>query len=116
MSKKGKSDKFENGDFKIIQEPFYLPQGNEIAIFEAAHKNKLPVLLNGPTGSGKTRLVEHMAWRLNLPLYTVACHDDLSANDLTGRYIIKGDEVEWIDGPLLMAVHEGGLGLSGRSG
>ena len=68
MSKKGKSDKFENGDFKITQEPFYLPQGNEIAIFEAAHKNKLPVLLNGPTGSGKTRLVEHMAWRLNLPL------------------------------------------------
>jgi nitric oxide reductase NorQ protein len=109
MLKKGKSDKFENGDFKITREPFYLPQGNEIAIFEAAHKNKLPVLLNGPTGSGKTRLVEHMAWRLNLPLYTVACHDDLSANDLTGRYIIKGDEVEWIDGPLLMAVHEGGL-------
>ena len=109
MSKKEKSDKFENGDFKITREPFYLPQGNEIAIFEAAHKNKLPVLLNGPTGSGKTRLVEHMAWRLNLPLYTVACHDDLSANDLTGRYIIKGDEVKWIDGPLLMAVQEGGL-------
>jgi nitric oxide reductase NorQ protein len=109
MSKKEKSGNLENGDFKITREPFYLPQGNEIAIFEAAHKNKLPVLLNGPTGSGKTRLVEHMAWRLNLPLYTVACHDDLSANDLTGRYIIKGDEVEWIDGPLLMAVKEGGL-------
>jgi nitric oxide reductase NorQ protein len=109
MPKKEKSNKFENGDFKVTREPFYLPQGNEIAIFEAAHKNQLPVLLNGPTGSGKTRLVEHMAWRLNIPLYTVACHDDLSANDLTGRYIIKGDEVEWIDGPLLMAVQEGGL-------
>jgi nitric oxide reductase NorQ protein len=109
MSKKEKSEKFKDGAFKIAREPFYLPQGNEIAIFEAAHKNRLPVLLNGPTGSGKTRLVEHMAWRLNIPLYTVACHDDLSANDLIGRYIIKGDEVKWIDGPLLMAVQEGGL-------
>ncbi|MBI4764301.1 MAG: CbbQ/NirQ/NorQ/GpvN family protein [Deltaproteobacteria bacterium] len=109
MSKKEKSEKFENGAFKVSREPFYLPQGNEIAIFEAAHKNQFPELRNGPTGSGKTRLVEYMAWRLNIPLYTVACHDDLSANDLTGRYIIKGDEVKWIDGPLLMAVQEGGL-------
>jgi len=109
MSKKEKPEKFEDGAFKISQEPFYLPQGNEVVIFEAAHRNQLPVLLNGPTGSGKTRLVEYMAWRLNIPLYTVACHDDLSANDLTGRYIIKGDEVKWIDGPLLMAVQEGGL-------
>jgi nitric oxide reductase NorQ protein len=109
MSKNSRVEKFENAEFRISKEPFYLPQGNEMAIFEAAHANKLAVLLNGPTGSGKTRLVEHMAWRLNLPLYTVACHDDLSANDLTGRYIIKGDELEWIDGPLLMAVREGGL-------
>ncbi|MEW6185153.1 MAG: CbbQ/NirQ/NorQ/GpvN family protein [Thermodesulfobacteriota bacterium] len=109
MSRNKKSDPFDQVDFRINQEPFYLSQGNEIALFEAAHKNKLPVLLNGPTGSGKTRLVEYMAWRLNRPLYTVACHDDLSANDLTGRYIIKGDEVKWIDGPLLMAVREGGL-------
>jgi nitric oxide reductase NorQ protein len=109
MSKNSHSEQFENGEFRVSEEPFYLPQGNEIVIFEAAHANKLPVLLNGPTGSGKTRLVEHMAWRLKLPLYTVACHDDLSANDLTGRYIIKGDEVKWIDGPLLMAVREGGL-------
>jgi nitric oxide reductase NorQ protein len=109
MSRDKKTDPFDQIDFRIHQEPFYLPQGNEIALFEAAHKNKLPVLLNGPTGSGKTRLVEYMAWRLNRPLYTVACHDDLSANDLTGRYIIKGDEVKWIDGPLLMAVREGGV-------
>jgi nitric oxide reductase NorQ protein len=109
MTKHDKPGKIETGDFKVVKEPFYLPQGKEIEIFEAAHAHKLPVLLNGPTGSGKTRLVEHMAWRLGLPLYTVACHDDLSANDLTGRYIIKGDEVEWIDGPLLMAVREGGL-------
>ncbi|MBK5190137.1 MAG: CbbQ/NirQ/NorQ/GpvN family protein [Methanosarcinales archaeon] len=66
-------------------------------------------MLKGPTGSGKTRLVEYMAWKLGRPLFTVACHDDLSGNDLTGRYIIKGDEVEWIDGPLLMAVKNGGI-------
>ncbi|MCD6210950.1 MAG: CbbQ/NirQ/NorQ/GpvN family protein [Methanophagales archaeon] len=100
---------YENGGFEIKDEPFYLPQGNEIALFEAAFKKKLPVMLKGPTGSGKTRLVEYMAWKLEQPLYTVACHDDLSANDLTGRYIIKGDDVEWIDGPLLMAVKNGGI-------
>lgn len=104
-----KTDKTEHSDFYIPQEPFYLPQGSEIKIFETAYRQKLPVLLNGPTGSGKTRLVEHMAWRLGRPLFTVACHDDLGANDLTGRYIIKGDEVNWIDGPLLMAVREGGI-------
>lgn len=109
MAKHEKSKPNEHGDFRIHKEPFYLPQGREIEIFEAAFAHKLPVLLNGPTGSGKTRLVEHMAWRLNRPLFTVACHDDLGANDLTGRYIIKGDEVEWIDGPLLMAVREGGI-------
>jgi nitric oxide reductase NorQ protein len=99
----------ENGAFKIEREPFYLPQGEEIELFEAAYRNKLPVMLVGPTGSGKTRLVEYMAWKLDRPLYTVACHSDLSAGDLTGRYIIKGDEVQWIDGPLSMAVNSGGL-------
>ena len=100
---------YENGGFEIKEEPFYLPQGNEIALFEAAYENKLPIMLKGPTGSGKTRLIEYMAWKLGRPLYTVACHDDLSGNDLTGRYIIKGDDVEWIDGPLLMAVKNGGI-------
>jgi len=100
---------YENDSFEIKEEPFYLPQGNEVELFEAAYKNKLPVLLKGPTGSGKTRLIEYMAWKLGRPLYTVACHDGLSGNDLTGRYIIKGDEVEWIDGPLLMAVKNGGI-------
>jgi len=100
---------YENGSFEITEEPFYLPQGSEVALFEAAYRNKLPVMLKGPTGSGKTRLVEHMAWKLGRPLYTVACHDDLSGNDLIGRYIIKGGDVEWIDGPLLMAVKNGGI-------
>lgn len=99
----------DNGNFEISKEPYYLPQGNEIELFEAAFKNKLPVMLNGPTGCGKTRLIEYMAWKLTRPLYTVACHSDLSANDLVGRYIIKGDEVQWIDGPLLMAVNNGGI-------
>jgi len=109
MLKRLDSRLYENGSFEIKEEPFYLPQGNEVALFEAAYKNKLPVMLKGPTGSGKTRLVEHVAWKLGRPLYTVACHDDLSGNDLTGRYIIKGDDVEWIDGPLLMAVKNGGI-------
>jgi nitric oxide reductase NorQ protein len=100
---------YENESFAIKEEPFYLPQRGEIALFEAAYENKLPVMLKGPTGSGKTRLVEYMAWKLDRPLYTVACHDDLSGNDLTGRYIIKGDNVEWVDGPLLMAVKNGGI-------
>ena len=103
------SRKYEDGSFEIKDEPFYLPQGDEVELFEAAYENKLPVMLNGPTGCGKTRLIEYMAWKLKRPLYTVACHDDLSANDLIGRYLIKGDEVEWIDGPLLMAVNNGGI-------
>ena len=109
MAEPLKTEVLENGNFEIEQEPFYLPQGEEIDLFQAAYQNKLPVMLIGPTGSGKTRLVEHMAWKLGRPLYTVACHSDLSANDLTGRYIIKGDEVQWIDGPLSMAVKNGGI-------
>ncbi len=103
------SNAYGEAGFEIKEEPFYLPQGDEIALFEAAYRNKLPVMLKGPTGSGKTRLVEYMAWKLGRPLYTVACHEDLSGNDLIGRYIIKGDEVEWIDGPLLMAIKNGGI-------
>ncbi|WP_294931525.1 CbbQ/NirQ/NorQ/GpvN family protein [uncultured Paracoccus sp.] len=89
--------------------PFYLPQADEIAIFEAAAKNDLPVLLKGPTGCGKTRFVAHMAARLGRPLYTVACHDDLSAADLIGRYLLKGGETVWTDGPLTRAVREGAI-------
>jgi len=103
------SELYENESFELKEEPFYLPQGNEIEIFKAAYENKLPVMLKGPTGSGKTRLVEYMAWKLDRPLYTVACHADLSGNDLIGRYIIKGDEVEWVDGPLLMAIKNSGI-------
>ena len=89
--------------------PFYRPVGDECAVFEAAHANRLPLLLKGPTGCGKTRFVEHMAARLGLPLFTVACHDDLSAADLIGRYLLKGGETVWVDGPLTRAVRDGGI-------
>jgi nitric oxide reductase NorQ protein len=90
-------------------EPFYLPVGQEIALFEACHARRLPVLLKGPTGCGKTRLVEHMAWRLGRPLVTVACHEDLSASDLVGRYLVRAAETVWQDGPLARAVRAGAL-------
>ncbi|MGO1119973.1 CbbQ/NirQ/NorQ/GpvN family protein [Rhodovibrionaceae bacterium A322] len=89
--------------------PFYLPVGDECDVFTAAYKNALPLLLKGPTGCGKTRFVTHMAAQLGRPLYTVACHDDLSAADLIGRYLLKGGDTEWIDGPLARAVREGAI-------
>ena len=78
-------------------------------LFERAWKNQLPLLLKGPTGCGKTRFVAHMAARLSLPLHTVSCHDDLTAADLTGRYLLKGGDTVWADGPLTRAVREGGI-------
>ena len=89
--------------------PFYLPQGDECEIFATAAANNLPLLLKGPTGCGKTRFVAHMAASLGRPLYTVACHDDLSAADLIGRYLLKGGETVWVDGPLTRAVREGAI-------
>jgi nitric oxide reductase NorQ protein len=92
-----------------VEEPFYLPVGREIAIFEACHARRLPVMLKGPTGCGKTRFVEHMAWRLGRPLVTVACHEDLAASDLVGRYLVRAAETVWQDGPLARAVRAGAL-------
>ena len=89
--------------------PFYEPAGNEIDLFEHAHRNHLPVLIKGPTGVGKTRFVAFMAARLGLPLYTVACHDDLTAADLVGRHLIGDGATYWSDGPLTRAVREGGI-------
>ena len=93
----------------IETEPYYAAQGDEVAIFEAAWRNQLPVLLKGPTGCGKTRFMEYMAWRLHRPLVTVSCHDDLTSADLVGRYLIVGGETRWIDGPLSHAVRTGAL-------
>lgn len=89
--------------------PPYTPAGNECALFEHAWKRRVPLLLKGPTGCGKTRFVAHMAARLGLPLFTVSCHDDLTAADLTGRYLLQGGETVWVDGPLTRAVREGGI-------
>ena len=93
----------------IGREPYYLPVGKEIGLFEAAYHAKLPVMLKGPTGCGKTRFIEYMAWRLNRPLITVACHEDLSATDLVGRFLLEGDETVWHDGPLTTAVKHGAI-------
>lgn len=89
--------------------PFYLAVGDEIAVFEAAHRDGTAIMLKGPTGCGKTRFVEHMAWRLGRPLVTVACHDDLSASDLTGRFLIRGGDTVWQDGPLTLAARHGAI-------
>jgi nitric oxide reductase NorQ protein len=91
------------------EEPYYAPRGDEIEVFTAARERRLPVMLKGPTGCGKTRFVRHMAWRLGRPLVTVACHDDLSANDLTGRYLVRGGETVWQDGPLTLAARFGAI-------
>ena len=96
-------------------EPYYLPLADEVAEFEAAYASRLPVLLKGPTGCGKTRFVEHMTWRLfggaNIDehLVTVSCHEDLTGTDLVGRFLLKGDETLWQDGPLTQAVRDGAI-------
>jgi len=105
---------------QLAREPWYLPLGDEIEVFEAAYAARLPVLLKGPTGCGKTRFVEHMTWRLyrhadtprralETPLMTVACHEDLTATDLVGRHLLSGDETVWVDGPLTRAVRTGAI-------
>jgi nitric oxide reductase NorQ protein len=115
-------------EYYVTDEPYYVPTSDEIEIFESAYRQRVPVLLKGPTGTGKTRFVEHMAWRLSegigvrnpggasangssekLPLITVACHEDLTASDLVGRYLLDADGTRWIDGPLTRAVKFGGI-------
>jgi len=117
-------------EYVAREEPFYLPQSDEVEVFEAAYEQKIPVLLKGPTGCGKTRFVEYMAYKLGkplsimkgshkdgsppfehqgLPLVTVACHEDLTASDLVGRYLLEGDSTQWIDGPLARAVKSGAI-------
>lgn len=99
----------------IEAEPFYVPVGDEVEVFRAAYRARLPVSLKGPTGCGKTRFLEYMAWKLGredgepLPLITVACHEDLTAGDLVGRYLLHGEETVWVDGPLTAAVRAGAI-------
>lgn len=100
---------FKPEEYLIREEPYYEPIRDEIEIFEAAYRNQLPMLLKGPTGCGKTRFMEHMTWRLQRPLITVSCHDDLTASDLVGRFLVRGGETLWVDGPLARAVRCGGI-------
>ncbi|WP_114970590.1 CbbQ/NirQ/NorQ/GpvN family protein [Rhodoferax ferrireducens] len=89
--------------------PYYLPSANEVDVFRAAYRQQLPLMLKGPTGCGKTRFVEHMAHALKVPLITIACHEDITAADLVGRYLLTGGETVWLDGPLTRAVREGAI-------
>jgi nitric oxide reductase NorQ protein len=116
-------------EYVVSSEPFYQPVKDEIQLFESAYAEKIPVLLKGPTGCGKTRFVEYMAYKLGrpvsvvrdadgngahaeetgTPLVTVACHEDLTASDLIGRYLLEGDSTRWIDGPLTRSVKAGAI-------
>ncbi|MDH3445262.1 MAG: CbbQ/NirQ/NorQ/GpvN family protein [Deltaproteobacteria bacterium] len=129
MSKNENSQQYRIEEFIIKQQPFYVPSSDEVEIFAAAYRQRVPVLLKGPTGTGKTRFVEYMAWKLGqplaivrdnakgtvqdsngaVPLVTVACHEDLSASDLIGRYLLDATGTRWIDGPLTRAVKAGGI-------
>jgi len=95
--------------YRFTDEPFYEEVAGEIGLFTIAAKNRMPVMLKGPTGCGKTRFVQHMAYRLSRPLVTVACHEDLTAPDLVGRYLLKGEETVWMDGPLTLGVKHGAI-------
>ena len=123
MSTTSKSKSVNVEEYVVENEPFYIPQDDEVQVFEAAYKQRVPILLKGPTGTGKTRFVEYMAWRLGqkqkkalknnnknqIPLVTVACHEDLTASDLVGRYLLDANGTRWIDGPLTRAVKFGGI-------
>lgn len=122
-------EEYDVDEYILKEEPFYLPIHDEVHIFESAFEQRIPVLLKGPTGCGKTRFVEYMSWRLGrpakgaphtashprtehqngLPLITVACHEDLTASDLVGRYLLEGDSTKWLDGPLTKAVRSGAI-------
>lgn len=93
----------------LVAAPFYAPVAGELDLFAAAARRGLPIMLKGPTGCGKTRLVEHMAHRLGVPLFTVSCHEDMTASDLLGRYVLAGGDTFWVDGPLTRAVKDGGI-------
>ncbi len=95
--------------YRLAQEPFYRPARNEIALYEQAYRHRMPLILKGPTGCGKTRFVERMAWALQRPLITLACNEDMTASDLVGRYLLDADGTAWHDGPLTMGVRYGAI-------
>jgi nitric oxide reductase NorQ protein len=95
--------------YHVTKQPFYQPQSNEVALYEAAYTARLPVMLKGPTGCGKSRFVEFMAWKLGKPLITVACNEDMTASDLLGRYLLEANGTRWLDGPLTTAARIGAI-------
>jgi len=95
--------------YKIKQEPFYQAQSNEVRLYEAAYTARLPVMVKGPTGCGKSRFIEYMAWKLGKPLITVACNEDMTASDLVGRYLLDANGTRWLDGPLTTAARIGAI-------
>jgi nitric oxide reductase NorQ protein len=95
--------------FLIPSEPFYQAQGNEVALYAAAYAARLPVMVKGPTGCGKSRFVEYMAWKLGKPLVSVACNEDMTASDLVGRYLLDAGGTRWLDGPLTTAARIGAI-------
>jgi nitric oxide reductase NorQ protein len=95
--------------YLIAREPYYRAVGDEVRLYEAAYAVRMPIMLKGPTGCGKTRFVEYMAWRLGKPLVTLACNEDMTASDLVGRYLLDADGTEWVDGPLTIAVRHGAI-------
>jgi nitric oxide reductase NorQ protein len=103
------SDTFDIKQYQITQEPFYQAQSNEVALYKAAYAARLPVMLKGPTGCGKSRFVEYMAWKLGKPLITVACNEDMTASDLVGRYLLDANGTRWLDGPLTLAARYGAI-------
>jgi nitric oxide reductase NorQ protein len=95
--------------YKVHEEPFYQAQGDEVVLYEAAYAARLPVMVKGPTGCGKSRFIEYMAWKLNKPLITVACNEDMTASDLVGRYLLDANGTRWLDGPLTTAARIGAI-------
>ena len=95
--------------YKIEKEPFYNAQGNEVALYTAAYAGRLPVMVKGPTGCGKSRFIEHMAWKLGKPIITVSCNEDITASDLVGRFLLDANGTRWVDGPLTLAARYGAI-------
>ena len=95
--------------YRVDSEPFYQAIANEVELYQAAYQARLPVMVKGPTGCGKSRFVEHMAWKLGKPLITVACNEDMTASDLVGRYLLEANGTRWLDGPLTTAARIGAI-------
>lgn len=99
----------DTSQYLIQQEPFYQATGREVELYQAAYRSRLPVMVKGPTGCGKSRFIEHMAWKLGKPLITVACNEDMTASDLVGRYLLEANGTRWLDGPLTTAARIGAI-------